>query len=138
SAAPPINTNGLDKCVIPCWTSAAMAAGCNGVTDFQCTCPSIAFNNAALQCLQTNCTESANAIAEATRLQQAECASGTSSPFSVPLSGPINTTNESSATSYLPPVSATIPDMTVKPTIPLPTTSGSASGTAASGGPATS
>ncbi|TDL14675.1 hypothetical protein BD410DRAFT_732697 [Rickenella mellea] len=99
SAAPPINTNGLQKCVIPCWTSAAMAAGCNGVTDFRCTCPSTVFNNAALQCLQTNCTESANAIADATRLQQAECASGTTSLVSVHLSGPINTTNKSSPSS---------------------------------------
>ncbi|THU75204.1 hypothetical protein K435DRAFT_707540, partial [Dendrothele bispora CBS 962.96] len=83
------DTSGISQCVLSCVSSAASDNGCSSFTDLQCVCTNTAFQQASLQCLQSNCPDQVDA---ATQLQQQECASGTASRSS-------STSSTSSATS---------------------------------------
>ncbi|KAF9218738.1 hypothetical protein BS17DRAFT_811529 [Gyrodon lividus] len=117
---------GLDTCILACLTEAAGTGGCTSYTDLQCVCTSTAFQGAALQCLQNNCT--ADDVTVATQLQSQECAQITNpnnTPVVSPSSGsapastttPTGTSTSTSTThasSTTPPSSTTPSSTTTK------------------------
>ncbi|CAE6443761.1 unnamed protein product [Rhizoctonia solani] len=56
SADPPINTGNIPPCIFQCGIQAAETAGCTSIMDATCLCSKNAFQTAAEQCLQSNCT----------------------------------------------------------------------------------
>ncbi|KAF9236013.1 hypothetical protein BU15DRAFT_64377 [Melanogaster broomeanus] len=64
---------GIDTCILGCLTAATATGACSSYTDLQCVCTSTAFQSAALQCLQSNCTT--DDVTAASQLQSQECAS---------------------------------------------------------------
>ncbi|KIJ09995.1 hypothetical protein PAXINDRAFT_172262 [Paxillus involutus ATCC 200175] len=88
---------GLDTCILSCVTAAATTGGCSSYTDLQCVCTSTAFQSAAQECLQANCT--AEDVATATQLQTQECAAIVGSGTSSAASSTPASTGASSATS---------------------------------------
>ncbi|KAF9236014.1 hypothetical protein BU15DRAFT_77421 [Melanogaster broomeanus] len=80
----------FDSCTLECVSDAAANAGCPSYIDLPCVCASTAFQNDALQCLQSNCTAQ-----DATSLEQImnqQCATPIgSNNSSVPASTPAST-----------------------------------------------
>ncbi|CAE6425537.1 hypothetical protein BN14_03285 [Rhizoctonia solani AG-1 IB] len=109
SAAPPVSTGDISPCVLTCSTQAAQSAGCAGITDVECLCGSMDFQQAALTCLQTQCP---NEVAAATALQSQLCgASGTGTSTATDTATETDTDTEATGTpsSSVPTGTATVP-----------------------------
>ncbi|KAF8124685.1 hypothetical protein EV363DRAFT_1227015 [Boletus edulis] len=63
----------LGNCITACVTSAAANSGCGKYDNLPCVCTSSAFQNAALACLEQNCTP--DEVASAKQLRDQNCAS---------------------------------------------------------------
>ncbi|KAI9441923.1 hypothetical protein H4582DRAFT_2055718 [Lactarius indigo] len=96
-AATVIGVSAQDACIIGCLTQSLSPSTCTSYTDLTCVCSNRAFQSAAAQCLNANCTTAEQQ--SALELQQAECGSGSTSGSGASSTSPPASSSTSSSAS---------------------------------------
>ncbi|THH29696.1 hypothetical protein EUX98_g4509 [Antrodiella citrinella] len=133
-AAPTAIPSGITTCALGCISQSLPAGNCSAITDLNCICTSLPFQQAAAQCISTTCPSSDTAAALAAQAQ--ECAavvsesgsatsapSATSSGSTTPASSPSASSHSGSSASTPSGASTASPSPT-SPTTPSPTGNG--------------
>ncbi|KAH9964785.1 hypothetical protein BGW80DRAFT_1147773, partial [Lactifluus volemus] len=77
-----VSAQDLNPCILNCLTSAATGTPCTTIQDTGCVCTNADFQNAAVSCLEIQCTT--QDLQTAFQFQQSMCGSTTTSMYLFP------------------------------------------------------